>query len=427
MKSLIYRSTTPRIAIVIASFLFVIGAVFFVVSRVGAQAPEPQNGTLVMIHDKGVETSVVTEASTVKEALIEAGIEINESDVVEPSTDTSFVASEYNVNVYRARPVVVIDGTTKQKVVTAFQTGEQIATSAGITLYNEDRTVLSRNDDIVSDGAGTLLTIDRATTFSFDVYGATAQARTQGETVADMLEEKGIVLGANDRVSPVGSTALNEGMSVRVWREGKQTITVEEPVAFGTETIQDGDQFVGYSAIKTPGQPGLRSVTYEIVVKDGVEVGRTEIASIVTQPAISQVQIVGAKFRGAYTTPTENENITWDFLIANGFSREQTAGIMGNLMQEQRFQTSGDGIAQWTGGRKAALMAMPDPYNIYTQLQFMMIELNGGYRSVRDAIKASTTVEDATIIFQDRYERCNPVYCMEQKRIQYAYNILASH
>jgi hypothetical protein len=98
---------------------------------------------------------------------------------------------------------------------------------------------------------------------------------------------------------------------------------------------------------------------------------------------------------------------------------------MGNLMQEHGFQTSGDGLAQWTGGRKAALMAMPNPYNIYTQLDYLMIELNGGYYRVRDAIKASTTLESATIIFQNQFERCG--VCREESRINFARNILASH
>lgn len=426
MKSLIYRSTTPRIAMIIASVLFVVLMVFFVVSRVGAQAPnDSSSGRIVTVHDRGTQTSVLTDAETVADALKQAGITLNESDAVEPAAPTKLVANQYDINVYRARPVVVIDGNTKQKVITPYQTGEQIAKSAGINLYDEDMTTLTRNEDIVSDGAGLRLVIDRALPVSFNLYGTTSEARTQAVTVGDMLKEKNVVLGANDRVAPVALTQLTEGMSVRVWREGKQTITVDEAVSYGIEQIQDGDQYVGYSAVKTPGQPGVRSVTYEILVQDGVEVGRTEIASITTTQAVNEVQVIGAKYRGAYTTPSENEVISWNFFIANGFSREQTAGIMGNLMQEHRFNTTGDGLAQWTGSRKAALMALPDPYNIYTQLNFLMSELNGGYRSVQSAIKASSSVEESVIIFQNKFERCG--ICVESKRIQYAYNILASH
>lgn len=125
--------------------------------------------------------------------------------------------------------------------------------------------------------------------------------------------------------------------------------------------------------------------------------------------------------------PSNNEDAVWDWLIGKGFSRNQTAGIMGNLRQEHNFQTSGDGIAQWIGGRKTRLMALPNPYSLNTQLNFMLSELNGSESKAGDAVRASTTVEQATIAFQNLYERCNPRYCMQSKRIQFAYDILGRH
>jgi hypothetical protein len=216
-------------------------------------------------------------------------------------------------------------------------------------------------------------------------------------------------------------------MAVRLWREGKQTITVDETVDFEIETIEDADQSVGYLDIQVPGKKGMRSVTYEIIIQDGREVSRKQIASLTIKNPSKQVEIVGVK--GEYTTPSENENIAWEFLTTHGFNRVQAAGIMGNLMQEHGFNTSdtpgGYGIVQWTGSRRANLMAMSHPDNIYTQLDFLMIELDGGYAGVRDAIRTSTTLEEAVIIFQNRFERCG--ICMEGQRIQFARNILASH
>lgn len=425
MKSLIRRSATPLGAIIAAFFLLVLCITFLIVSRVNATDGVAQSGRLITIHDRGVEQVVLSEAATIGDAIKEAGIELDESDAIEPALSEKLVASEYNVNIYRARPVIVIDGATKQKIITPYQTGEQIAKGAGITIYPEDITTLTRTDDIVSEGAGLKLTIDRATSFTFTLYGNTTEVRSQGQTVGDMLKEKGITLTTNDRVVPDKDTPLVSGAKVRVWREGKQTITVDEPINFTITDVQDGDQYVGYRATKTAGEAGSRSVTYEVLIQDGKEVGRSEIASITTKEPTTQIDIVGAKYRGAYTTPTENEVISWNFFIAHGFTREQTAGIMGNLMQEHRFNTTGDGLAQWTGARRAALLARSDPYNIYTQLQFLMDELNGGYRSVRDAIRSTNSVVDAVVIFQNKFEKCG--ICAESSRIQYAFNILASH
>lgn len=128
--------------------------------------------------------------------------------------------------------------------------------------------------------------------------------------------------------------------------------------------------------------------------------------------------------KAVYQTPQPlgNERIIWDFLIGQGFTRNQTAGIMGNLQQEHGFQTSGDGLAQWVGGRKARLMAMPDPYSLTTQLSFLIIEMNEG---IRGTIVATDDVVAVTRIFQNQYERCG--VCMEVNRINYAYAILARH
>jgi uncharacterized protein YabE (DUF348 family) len=261
-----------------------------------------QTGRLISVHDRGVETVFLTEADTLQAAFKEAGIEIDSHDAVEPALDEKLVATDYQVNIYRARPVTVIDGATKLKVVTPYQTAEQIIADVGISLYPEDTTSLTRSTDILSEGAGLQLKVDRATPFMLDLYGKSNEVRTQAETVADMLAEKQIKLGENDRTSVPLSTPISAGIVIQIWREGKQTITTEEPVAFGVEQIKDADREIGYKAVLTAGVAGKRSVTYQVEVRNGQEVSRTEIAAIVTQQPQTQVEVVGSKSRVvAYT------------------------------------------------------------------------------------------------------------------------------
>lgn len=127
--------------------------------------------------------------------------------------------------------------------------------------------------------------------------------------------------------------------------------------------------------------------------------------------------------------PADNETIAWNHFIAAGFSREQAAGILGNLQQEHGFKTSdvpgGLGIAQWLGGRRANLIAKGNYLDINVQLQFIVEELNGVEGRAMRMLQAATTVEAATIAFQDGYERCGK--CMQPTRIAYAYAILGRH
>ena len=295
MKSLIRRSATPVAAIIAAFLLLAVVVAIIVVNHAGATSGQSQNGRLITIHDRGINKVIMSNAATVGDALKDAGVQLDSSDNVEPDVTVKLVASEYNINIYRARPVIVVDGATKQKIITPYQTADQIAKGAGITLYPEDRTTLEPSDDITADGVGLVLTINRAAPFTFTLYGTTTNTRTQARTVGAMLKEKGITLTPNDHVTPDQSTPLSSGLAVRVWREGKQTITVAEPVTFTAQKIQSGDYNVGYSAVQTSGVNGLQSVTYEVTIQDGKEVSRTPIASIVTVQPVQEVDIIGVK------------------------------------------------------------------------------------------------------------------------------------
>lgn len=431
MKSKVQKSIIPYGAIVAVILFCSVLAFSLVAPRVtyAGDGKPKQSGRMLTIHDRGTERVIITEESSVGEALKRAGIAIDPKDVVEPAINEKLIASDYQVNIYRARPVLIIDGGTRTKVTTAYQTANQIIASADIKLYEEDITTIGQTNDVIADGVGLQVVVDRAMAVNLTLYGRTAETRTHSGSIAELLREKNIKLEPNDKVLPDKSTKLTEGMAIRVWREGRQIISADEPVAFSVEAIEDADRPAGYREIKIAGEVGLRSVSYETMIQDEVEISRTEIASIMVKHPKAQTEIIGVK--GKYSTPSENENITWDYLISQGFSRVQAAGIMGNLMQEHGFKTTdvggGLGIAQWIGGRRHRLMEKENPENIYVQLDFLMSELNGSYAYVRDGIKATSSLNSAVEIFQNQFERCNPVYCNYNRRVMYAQNILASH
>lgn len=403
--------------------LILVFALFWTAHTTAAESTEKLGSNrLVTIHDRGQEQTVVTKATTVRGALKDAEIEISNIDVTEPQIDTQISGGHFNVNVYRARPVVVDDGASRARVMTAAQSPAAIARAANMTIYDEDMSTLKRVDDVLADGgAGLKLSIDRAAPFTFVLYGKPIQARTQSTTVGAMLNEKGIKLGKDDGVSLPDETQITPGMTISVWRNGVQTVTIEEDIAMPVRQIYDVNQPVGFKQVQIAGKVGKKQVTYEINTQNGREVSRKEIQSVPTAQPTEQVEVIGAKT----TSPAENETIAWNFFIAQGFSRNQTAGIMGNLQQEHGFRTDGDGIAQWTGGRLSNLLSRPNPRNIQTQLEFLMSELNGGYSKVKTNLLAASSVEQSVVVFQNQYERCG--ICAESKRIQFAYEILGRH
>jgi len=371
------RTSTTVLAVSIA--LLGIAGVFAVslISRpVGAIQ---QNGRLISVHDRGKETVFLTQAETLKDAFAQEGIEVDSHDAVEPTLDEKLVATDYQVNIYRARPVMVIDGATRLKVITPYQTAQQIITDVGITLYPEDTTALTRSTDILKDGAGLELTIDRATPLVLDLYGKKTEVRTQATTIGDMLKEKKISLGADDRASLASSSPVTAGAEVRIWREGIQTISADEAVGFATEQIKDADREVGYKAVQTAGVAGKRSVTYQIEVRDGKEVARTEIASIVTLQPQNQVEVIGAKPK---TLAYSGGGTKSEWLAASNIPQESWGYADFMVGKESGWNPNS---VNKTSGACGLAQALPcskvpgDPFNPVDSLNWMNSYVNGRY------------------------------------------------
>ncbi len=124
----------------------------------------------------------------------------------------------------------------------------------------------------------------------------------------------------------------------------------------------------------------------------------------------------------------------YDFFVRRGLRDFQAAAIVGNLQQESKFNTQaiGDGgrahgIAQWWSPRWDNLIAFASqsgrsPWALDAQLGFVWHELQTipafGLRS----ILAATTLEAATVAFQDNFERCGT--CDTPSRIWFAKSAL---
>jgi len=310
----------------------ILSAAIFLGVYGSVQAKVTKDGRLITVYDRGVKSAFLTDAKTLSEALEDAHVELDPRDTVEPSRDEELVAPEYKVNIYRARPVVVVDGVTRTKVMTPYQTAERIAADAAIPIYPGDLATISRSDDLTGDGAGLTLAIDRAVPFILELYGRRNETRTQGATISEMLAEKGIVLGENGRVSVPLDTPITEGMEVKVWKEGVQTVSEDQAVAFPIEQIYDADRPLGYKAIQTTGIDGVRTITYEINVQEGREVSRKKIAELITKEPTKQIVVLGIKGMGEGLTKAKGAIF---FTDSKGVTHRETYYDldMGRVMQ----------------------------------------------------------------------------------------------
>ena len=341
MRSLTRKPSIPYGILAAAFSLVVIAFGIILAARTHAesQTPVATGEHLITLHDNGQDKGFLTDAKTLDEAFKKAGIQIDPNDLIEPGLNETLVASHYDVNVYRARPVTVIDGNTRTKILSPYQTPKQIVEHANFNLQDEDITTVSANTDMVSQGAGLQVSIDRATAFTFVLYGKTITAYTQAKNVGDMLNQKKITLGKNDAVSVPNSTPITAGMTVELWRNGVQTITEEQDIAFEVEQTKDRDRELSYKEVKTPGVVGKRTVSYEVEMINGKEVSRKEIQSVTTKEPTKQIEVVGAKLPTP-ANPTEAQALGHQMMLDYGFGEDQWSCLYNLWMRESGWRTT---------------------------------------------------------------------------------------
>ncbi len=135
-----------------------------------------------------------------------------------------------------------------------------------------------------------------------------------------------------------------------------------------------------------------------------------------------------------------NNQTGYQFFVNKGLTGYQSAGVIGNLIQESGDPINpradqpggpGKGIAQWSeGDRWDNLIAYANRrgqsrYSLDLQLNFIWYELTtNSYNGLSD-LRAARNVSDATRAFQDKFERCGR--CNFASRLRYANNVYAAY
>ena len=192
----------------------------------------------VTIYDQGKKLTIKTDAITVREALERANYKLAETDVVEPALTMQITEDNYRINIYRARPVLIIDGTTKKYVMTSSYDGATIAKAAGLTLYDGDEIKLVPNESFLEAG---------------------------------------------------------DAETYKITRNGGRTLTIETPIAYDEETIEDASLAEGASEVRQVGEEGTETAVYQVNFVDGEETSRELVEKKVTKEPVKKITAVHTK------------------------------------------------------------------------------------------------------------------------------------
>jgi hypothetical protein len=139
---------------------------------------------------------------------------------------------------------------------------------------------------------------------------------------------------------------------------------------------------------------------------------------------------------GSFTGSTRAQQ-AFSYFQSKGLSPQVSAGIVGNLLQENRAMDptlsnsqGNKGIAQWDANRwrnleKFARERGLSPNDFQAQLQFIFKELSTGEGGLSlPTLQSQKTLEGAAIIFRKQYERPGEAEAMDANRIAFGRDVL---
>ena len=253
----------------------------------------PSDSHVVFLSDNGVRQTLDTKAATVGDLIKKLTyLNLIPEDVVEPSADTPIVQDNFRINIYRARPVTVIDNGKKTVTTTAQRSARVVAQDAGLTVYPEDYVDFAPGN-ISQNIIGEQVVINPATPVQLTLYGTPLAVRTHSKTVADLLKEKNVKVDSKDTINPALTTPITANLAVSVIRNGIQVVTVEQPIDIPTQYVNDGSLTFGATAVRQQGSAGKQAVTYQIDTEGGVEVSRKIIQQTTITPAVPKIIAIG--------------------------------------------------------------------------------------------------------------------------------------
>lgn len=212
---------------------------------------------------------------------------------------------------------------------------------------------------------------------------------------------------------------------------------------FETKTVKKGDkvergQQIGTSGEGTETAPGKSGAHLHFEVwaqeDDGGSLQQADPAKLFSSAGGSGGSGCGCNADGPLVGSTNQEK-AFNYLVANGYTKEQAAGIVGNMIHESQVTPTllngtnpptvtratvaegldkAWGIVQWYPAKKMITASRSKGVSYETietleyQLKFLKEQLDGtgpvALKAVGDKMKATKTVEDAAFVFARDYE-----------------------
>ena len=246
-------------------FLLVVTAVvFFVTIFVNTAYADSAKKYDVTIVDGQRSFAVTTTETEPIEILNEAGITVTTDDKLDI---TGFVQSKGGVIVIDRFNKIYLEIKDSITVYGVYSdTVEAALEEVGFFVGENDRLNYAL-DEAVTDGM--VIRLENAVYATVNSDGESKEFAMLGGTVEDLLALAGVELKEDDYTSHSLDAAVEDGLSVSVYRVEYKEETVSEEIKYSTEKIDDSSMEIGTQSVVRSGANGKADVTYKIKYVNG--------------------------------------------------------------------------------------------------------------------------------------------------------------
>ncbi len=320
----------------VSTFIALFFAGLIISVALGGSTQGASDARIVNIFVDGDQRTVTTRAQTIGDLITRLDVDLLPEDIVEPSKDTLILEDDTQVNVYRARPVEIIDGDRTRVLFTAQRAPRLVAAEAGLQLAPEDEVTFERAEtNVLESAVSEQLVIDRSVEVQLNLYGAIKLLRTTANTVDELLAKEGVAVAVGETVVPELTTAIAQNMLISVNRPGVKTLVVSEPIPYATETKDTAELEAGKSQIDQAGINGERAVVYEITEENGVETARREIQQVVLRNPVTEIRSRGTKIIAPSFNPSVSVSGDKASLMAAAGISESDFGFVDYIVSKE--------------------------------------------------------------------------------------------
>jgi len=281
-----------------------------------------QRAKPVVLHADGQIVEFRTQAATIGELLVEAGVQLGPADEIwlgdrqvgaatplDGETLSSRQVSSRGgprpalmanagadasplITVHRAAAVLLADAGVTTTIHTTLSTVGQVLEVRGLTLFVGDDVVPGLQEPVKS---GMTIAIQRSVPVQIEVDGRLVRTRTRAERVASVLGQEGIALVGRDTVQPALDAPVEPNMTIRVTRVREEYVVELDPIPFETRWVPDPAVEIDNIRLVREGQVGLMKRRYRVVYENDREVGRTLEDIWAAQPPVTKTLAYGTK------------------------------------------------------------------------------------------------------------------------------------